>query len=637
MTSIHFQRVEEGAAIDLLAGELSSILASASSSINKRALDLSIDLLKKSDHALFARHAELLMRACFGFFEVGQSSQGIALGERIAIKAEELGNIQIQRRVCNIVGGQYGDIADFPSAMQKLEVAVALARKIGDPIGEAACLANVIAVLQEMGHYRQAINMAERVLRLREDTQNAQTLKLQCASNGLFAAHRIGDADWAARFLAEGQRYLTSNTVPLRRAFFERSRALYLVDLGQAPRARRYLAETIAALTGFPSPRIDTLLAITAAVCDWAVGERAKARADLQTLYRETKRSRLYHHFVLQALIKCFSDSSTPEEATAGMAYARELVEYTTSVKKAKFYKQLASKRESSEQKNGAMLSHSSIDPFDSARDWLNTSDIKAPPEEDGERRELAKHEELTAIHEDMAKLRAASIRRDIRTDAVDTAENWAIAAEFFDDETGQHCYRVGHLAGMLAREIGMQDTFCVQIEHAARLHDIGKIAVNEVILLKPGPLDASEMAAMRLHTEVGAQILAGSDDPTLKMACEVARHHHEWWNGAGYPVKLGGKDIPLSARVCAYADVYDALTHMRAYKKAWTHERALEEIIRLGGTQFDPNLLDPFVAVLERYRAVLAAGAIPGFVDMNSNALIASRKRLMETIAGAT
>ncbi len=106
------------------------------------------------------------------------------------------------------------------------------------------------------------------------------------------------------------------------------------------------------------------------------------------------------------------------------------------------------------------------------------------------------------------------SIRRDIRTDAVNTAENWAIAAEFFDDETGRHCYRVGHLASMLAREIGMDETFCVQVEHAARLHDIGKIAVNEVILLKPGPLDAAEMAAMRLHTEVGAQILAGSDDP---------------------------------------------------------------------------------------------------------------------------
>jgi putative two-component system response regulator len=281
----------------------------------------------------------------------------------------------------------------------------------------------------------------------------------------------------------------------------------------------------------------------------------------------------------------------------------------------------------------------SEIDPFATAKDWLSGTEVNGPVDDPapGERRELAKHEELTAIHEDMAKLRTISIRRDIRTDAVDTAENWAIAAEFFDDETGQHCYRVGHLASMLAREIGMNETFCVQIEHAARLHDIGKIAVNEVILLKPGPLDAAEMAAMRLHTEVGAQILAGSDDPVLKMAVDVARHHHEWWNGAGYPTKISGRNIPLSARVCAYADVYDALTHMRAYKKAWTHERALEEIVRLGGTQFDPDLLGPFIAVLGRYRADLDAQAIPGFADMDSNALIASRRKLMETIGAGS
>ena len=233
-----------------------------------------------------------------------------------------------------------------------------------------------------------------------------------------------------------------------------------------------------------------------------------------------------------------------------------------------------------------------------------------------------------------MAKLRAASLRREIRTDAVDIAENWAIAAELFDDETGKHCYRVGHLAGMLAREIGMNDTFCVQVEHAARLHDIGKIAVNEVILLKPGPLDASEMAAMRLHTEVGAQMLAGSDDPTLKMAAEIARHHHEWWNGGGYPKRLIGREIPLSARICAFADVYDALTHVRAYKHAWTHERALDEFLRLRGVQFDPDLFDPFLNVLDRYLKDLEADAIPGFADMDSNALISSRRKLMETIA---
>ena len=119
-----------------------------------------------------------------------------------------------------------------------------------------------------------------------------------------------------------------------------------------------------------------------------------------------------------------------------------------------------------------------------------------------------------------------------------------------------------------------------------------------------------------------------------MQIAVEVARHHHEWWNGLGYPARLQGVAIPVSARVSAYSDVYDALTHARAYKKAWSHERALDEITRLAGTQFDPNLIGPFTRVLDRYRADLRADAIPGFKDMQANTLIASRKKLMETIA---
>jgi putative nucleotidyltransferase with HDIG domain len=319
-----------------------------------------------------------------------------------------------------------------------------------------------------------------------------------------------------------------------------------------------------------------------------------------------------------------------------GLNYARELVEFTTSVKKAKFYRQLADRGDERESRSVAPHSTTILNPLDAARGWLTSSDIGVLREEVDQGRSalLTKHEELTIIHEDLARFRVRSLRRDIRTDAVDTAENWAIAAEFFDDETGQHCYRVGHLTGLLAREIGLDESYCLKIEHAARLHDIGKIAVNEVILLKPGPLDAAEMAAMRLHTEVGAQILSGSDDPTLRIATEIARHHHEWWNGNGYPSKLIGAEIPISARLCAYADVYDALTHARAYKKAWTHERALAEMQRLHGTQFDPGLMKPFCNVLDRYRADLELNAIPGFVDMETNALIASRKKLMTTIS---
>ena len=628
---------EKGMKLDRIAGRLKTLLLDGSSNPLPLA-DAASKLVDRVSVGTFAAHSELLVKVCVHLFEIGQSSLGVSLGRRVADCAETWNNVEVQRRLCNMIGGQYCDIADFASALKFLETAVVLSRQLGNPTIEAACLSNVIAVLQEMGHYRQAILLAERILKLQDDTEIAKTFKLQCTSNGLFAAQRIGDTVAATRFLSEGQTYLSPRTDPLRRAFFEKGRSWYLVDRGEARQAKHHVNETQEAIGARVSPRILTLLTVSSAVCDWGLGEKITARAALEELYVESKASRLYHHFVLQALIKVFSDSETPFQASKGLAFGKELVEYTTSVKKAKFYRQLANRREDNDARSSASFSRTAIDSFNSVKDWLSASDIIGPGDANtGERRTLTKHEELTAIHEDMAKLRMASIRRDIRTDAVDTAENWAIAAEFFDDETGQHCYRVGHLASMLAREIGLNVSLCVQIEHAARLHDIGKIAVNEVILLKPGPLDASEMAAMRLHTEVGAQILAGSDDPTLKIAVEVARHHHEWWNGQGYPAKLKGTAIPISARICAFSDVYDALTHVRSYKKAWSHERALEEITRLAGTQFDPSLISPFTRVLDRYRADLCTDAIPGFKDMQSNTLIASRKKLMETIASGT
>ncbi len=248
----------------------------------------------------------------------------------------------------------------------------------------------------------------------------------------------------------------------------------------------------------------------------------------------------------------------------------------------------------------------------------------------------VAKHEELTAIHDDLAKLRTDALLKEIRSVAYETAENWAVAAEFFDDQTGQHCFRVGHLAGMLAREVGMESGYCARLEHAARLHDIGKIGVNEMILLKPGPLDPSELTAMRAHAEVGSYMLQGARDPVLKMAAVIAKHHHEWWNGAGYPSSLADRRIPLSARICALADVYDALTHARPYKGAWPHRVAVEEMLNLSGVQFDPHLIRPFLRVLERYVPALSEGRIPGLEQLKTNGLIASRKKLMETISGS-
>ena len=182
--------------------------------------------------------------------------------------------------------------------------------------------------------------------------------------------------------------------------------------------------------------------------------------------------------------------------------------------------------------------------------------------------------------------------------------ERVAVTAELRDDETGKHCFRVGRLASMLAARMGLSEQQSGSIELAARLHDIGKVAIPDAILLKPGRLTASEMKLMQQHATIGAELLQGESDPMIQSARRIARHHHEWWNGAGYPDGLSGEAIPLEARIGALADVFDALIHVRPYKIAWSLDDAIGHIEDASGAHFDPDLTKLFVAMIRQAQA---------------------------------
>ncbi len=179
-----------------------------------------------------------------------------------------------------------------------------------------------------------------------------------------------------------------------------------------------------------------------------------------------------------------------------------------------------------------------------------------------------------------------------------------AVAADIREDISGEHGYRVGRLSALLAREIGWERDACNALDIAARLHDIGKIGIPEKILLDEKTLRAAEKHFIASHTLVGAEILARSEIPQVRIAEEVARCHHEWWDGTGYPRQLKGLDIPKSARIVALADAFDAMTHGRPYAKAITVEAALDQIAGLRARQFDPELTDHFLALVRRLAA---------------------------------
>jgi HD-GYP domain-containing protein (c-di-GMP phosphodiesterase class II) len=171
-----------------------------------------------------------------------------------------------------------------------------------------------------------------------------------------------------------------------------------------------------------------------------------------------------------------------------------------------------------------------------------------------------------------------------------------ALAAEYRDDDTGQHVQRVGRNAALLATALGLSDEQAGLIRLAAPLHDVGKIGIADAILLKPGKLSSDEFCLMTTHSLIGAKILSGSESPIIQLAEQIALTHHECWDGSGYPNGTKGEAIHLAGRIVSLADVFDALTHPRSYKKAWSPEESAAEIVRLTGSKFDPRIVVQFL-----------------------------------------
>ncbi len=182
----------------------------------------------------------------------------------------------------------------------------------------------------------------------------------------------------------------------------------------------------------------------------------------------------------------------------------------------------------------------------------------------------------------------------------LEVVERLAIAAEYRDDVTGKHALRVGQYSALIAQKFGQDNSSVELLRQAARLHDVGKIGIPDSILLKPGKLTPEERNFMQTHTLIGQRILSGGSSEMLCLAEEIAITHHERWDGTGYPYGLGHESIPISGRIVAVADVFDALMQTRPYKPAWTKEQAIAEIQRQSGHQFDPEVVEVALEIFE-------------------------------------
>jgi response regulator RpfG family c-di-GMP phosphodiesterase len=198
-----------------------------------------------------------------------------------------------------------------------------------------------------------------------------------------------------------------------------------------------------------------------------------------------------------------------------------------------------------------------------------------------------------------------------------------AQAAELRDENTGHHIERVGRVCELLALKVGMTAEDAERLRVASALHDVGKIGLPDRILLKTGSLDDAERELMKTHTLTGSTLLAGSDSQLLMLAETIARTHHERWDGSGYPAGLRGDDTPLAGRICAVADVFDALSSSRPYKDSWSFDRVCAEIVRGRGTQFDPALVDAFVAIAADLRNAHGSAAADRLLAEDDNVIL--------------
>lgn len=205
--------------------------------------------------------------------------------------------------------------------------------------------------------------------------------------------------------------------------------------------------------------------------------------------------------------------------------------------------------------------------------------------------------------HNELLELKVRERTEQLEQAQGEVLQLLARVSEFRDDITGKHTQRVGILSGLIAQELGLPDDQVDILHKAATLHDIGKIGIPDEILLKKGSFSEIEFERMKQHTLLGEQILTHSQFEVLKMAEVISVAHHEKWNGNGYPRGLKQEEIPLAARIVAVSDFYDALTHQRPYKKAWSVEDTLAEIESQKGKHFDPKVADACIHVIRNQK----------------------------------
>jgi putative two-component system response regulator len=510
----------------------------------------------------------LLCLAQFHYL-IGQPLNGIEPATDGALYARTVGSPALLRKALTFQGILLADTGNLPGAIECYAEALDLAIELKDMNAESSVWNNLGAAFIYAGQFYDAIGCMERVIALTENDPTASERRAYALANIALACLHIEDFGRglrAAKAAVEGAEEPRTPVQLHQRVLAENYYTRLLLEVDGLERAKerceiakRFAKESRSERTELMAMLAEGLYEVHAGMID--VG--------LSRLTQTLERARILKSMLRDALIAMVKAHEVARKPDIALVYLRELMLHTKKV----------------QQDNALHHQRLHLERIE-RRQAEQTASPDAL-----ERREQSLR----------GKLAEQVAQQELLRSRIELLERLAVTAELRDDATGEHSYRVGRLASLLAHEFGCDEQTCFMIDLAARLHDIGKIGIPDGILLKPDKLSPAERQIMQTHTTVGAELLAKSDVPHMQMAEEIARFHHEWWNGSGYPFGIGGTAIPMVARITALADVFDALTHRRPYKEAWPVGRAIDELQRLRGEQFDPQLTDLFLALVPR------------------------------------
>jgi len=560
-----------------------------------KAADLFLDL------GFQAGEAQALLTTGTVMRELGEPVRAGEFLDRALTLSVQLGNLELQASVLNHQAALAQNSGDAALALQRLQKALALRYQLGDALGAAQCLNNIGQVHLNRNELGTALTTLKEAFELLK-TVDDPTTTAHCLINIAYVHEELGDYqqsyDYHARALVLA-RTQSNHTLEL---YCLNNLAEAVSSLQRHQEAAGLFSEALSIAERIGIPHL--IGSAHHGLGRAALGEEHAGKA-------------LEHYQRALNISQELGEQQNELEALLGMGQACISLQ---SYKDAQVHLQralpLALKLQLAKQEarirvllaQTAQLTGAFQDAFEHLWKVRELEQELFNQERDRSTQQLTvqfdverAHHEVTvsqgqteiaqqAFQEAEAKV-AEQTKRLVQTQ-VEVVTRLAIAAEYRDDITGEHTFRVGHLAALLGVQLHLSAEDVSLLRVAARLHDVGKIGISDTILQKPAKLSLEEYELMKSHTLIGGRILTGGESPLLKMAEDIALCHHEHWDGNGYPRGLRGEEIPLTARIVAVADVYDALSHTRPYKRAWTQSEVLAEITRQSGHHFQPEIV---------------------------------------------